>query len=566
MLENIYIKNVALIQEQQLDLTKGLNIISGESGSGKSMLIDSINFVLGNKTKKDFIRHLEDEAVVIATFFIQDESIIEQIKSFDIEILEDNLIQIKRTINSNNKTSIKINERTKTLSILRQVGSLLIDVHLQKDNYNILKNSSHIDYLDFVCGDELSSFKSQLSKLVHEYKTLTKNIDDLVSKEQEKQRRLDILNFELDELSDASLRLNEDDELEQRQKMLSNSEKISDNSNEIVSLLYNSNDEMPSTYDKITNAISLLEDIEDVSDTFKKAKDTLIDCQINVEEIAITLKDYSNDIGGDKEELQDIDERIALIIRLKKKYGSTISEILAYQNTISEEIYNLSNSEKLIAKMQKQQSTLSNECLKICSSITKIRKNYIKPICQNIENTLSQLGMEDAKFDIVITENDTFSENGIDGVSFYISTNKGQDLKPLEKIISGGEMSRIMIAIKNLISTNYNIETFIFDEIDTGVSGRTAQKVGEKLLDISKNHQILCITHLPQIAALGDSNILIYKQTIDDKTYTNIKNLDYDGKVQEITRLISGRDTNDSTIQYAKQMISMVRGNSTKTP
>lgn len=557
MLENLYIKNVALIKEQTIDLSEGLNIISGESGSGKSMFIDAINFVLGNKTKKDFIRHLEDEALVIATFFIESTDTLKQLKNFDIDILEDNQLQIKRTINSKNRSNIKINGRNVTLGILRQVGSFLVDIHLQKDNYNILKNSSHIDYLDFVCKDEIHSLKESLFEKVVAYKHLTKKIDDLVIKEQEKQRRLDLLNFELEELENASLEINEDEILFEKQKMLSNAEKISDNSNKIISLLYNSENDNLSAYDQITESINRLEEIEDVSEILKKAKDALTDAQINVEEIAITVRDYSNDIYSDKEELIDIDDRISLIIKLKKKYGKTIEEILQYKENISEEIYNLSNSEKIISKFKKQQDVIFEQCLNICSKITNIRKKYIKPICVKIQNTLYDLGMEDAKFDIRISKKDIFTENGIDNVSFYISTNKGQDLKPLEKIISGGEMSRIMIAIKNLISENYKVETFIFDEIDTGVSGRTAQKVGEKLLDISKNHQILCITHLPQIASLGNSNILIYKETIENETFTNIDNLDYDGKVSEITRLISGRDTNDNTIEYAREMIKM---------
>ncbi len=556
MLINLYIKNVALIKEQNIDLESGLNIISGESGSGKSMFIDAINFVLGDKTKKDFIRHGEEEALVYGTFFIENDETIELLKSFNIEVLDDNQVQIKRTINSKNRTVIKINERTVTLGTLKEISSFLVDVHLQKDNYNILKKSSHIDYLDLFCEDKLISIKDDLKIKVNEYKKVCDEINSLQKENQEKLRRLDILNFELEELDDANLVVGEDIELSEKQKLLSNAEKISDNSEEIVNFLYNSRDGY-SSYDQITSAIELLEEIEDVKDEFKKLKETLIDAQINVEEVALAIRDYSNDLGVSKEEMASIDERLALIIRLKKKYGKSIDEILVYRDEIENEAFKLTHSDKIIAKLQKQEETLRAECLDLCKQITKIRKSYIKPISKNIIETLVDLGMNDVAFDIKVTQCDEFTENGIDDVSFYISTNKGQDLKPLEKVVSGGEMSRIMIAIKKLITSNYKIETFIFDEIDTGVSGRTAQKVGEKLLEIAKNQQIVCITHLPQIASLGQNNILIFKETVKNETYTNIKTLDSDGKTDEIARLISGHSINDETLNYAKEMVKM---------
>ncbi len=559
MLENLYIKNVALIKEQSVDLTNGLNIVSGESGSGKSMFIDAINFVLGNKPKTDFIRHNEEEATVFATFYIENIDTINLIKSFDIEVEDDNLVQIKRSINTKNKSVIKINDRTVTSGTLKEVSNFLVDIHLQKDNYDILKKSSHIDYLDFVCKNELAPHKEILAERVAKFNDLKEQVESLQRNEQEKQRKLDIINYELEELENASLEVGEDIELIEKQKILANAEKISDNSFGIVSLLYNGEEDQ-SAYDKITSAISLLEEIEDVSENFKQLKENLVEAQINIEEISLSVKDYSDDIGGSKEELQEIDERLSLIFRLKKKYGNTIEEILEYQEQISNESYILSNSDKILAKLIKELDVVEKECVALCKEISKIRKSHIKPICASIEESLNDLGMMDSKFDIKLETKEQFNENGFDEVSFYISTNRGQDLKPLEKIVSGGEMSRIMIAIKNLISTNYQIETFIFDEIDTGVSGRTAQRVGEKLLDISKKHQIICITHLPQIASLGSNNVLIYKKIVDNETFTNIDVLDDNGKTNEIARLIGGKAINDDTLNYAKEMVKMAKG------
>ncbi len=556
MLENLYIKNVALIKEQSVDLTKGLNIVSGESGSGKSMFIDAISFVLGNKPKTDFIRHNEEEAVVYATFYVENSDTVDLIKSFDVEVEDDNLVQIKRSINTKNKSVIKINDRTVTIGTLKEVSNFLVDIHLQKDNYDILRKSSHIDYVDFVCKTEIESHKTILAEKVAKYNDLKEEVENLQSSEQEKQRKLDIINYELEELENANLEIGEDIELVEKHKILANAEKIANNSFGIVSLLYNGEEEL-SAYDKITSAISLLEEIEDVSESFKDLKESLVEAQINIEEISLSIKDYTDDIGGSKEELDEIDERLALIFRLKKKYGSTIEEILEYKEKISNESYILSNSDKILGKLKKELDSLEKECIELCKVISKIRKSYVKTICQSIEGSLNDLGMSDSKFDIKFETKEQFTENGFDEVSFYISTNRGQDLKPLEKIVSGGEMSRIMIAIKNLISTNYQIETFIFDEIDTGVSGRTAQRVGEKLLDISKKHQIICITHLPQIASLGNNNVLIYKKIVNNETFTNIDVLDENGKTTEIARLIGGKDINNDTLNYAKEMVKM---------
>ncbi len=560
MLENLYIKNVALIKEQNIDLSSGLNIVSGESGSGKSMFIDAINFILGNRPKTDFIRHEEDEAFVYATFYIENDETIKLIKNFDIDVLDDNLVQIKRSINIKNKSTIKINDRVVTLGTLKTVSNFLVDIHLQKDNYDILKRSSHIEYLDFVCQDALSVHKKTLSEKVLQYKQLSKKLENLIKDEQEKLRKLDILNFEFDELDNANLVVGEDIELLEQQKKLANAEKISDNSSNIVDLLYNS-DEGMSAYDKVTSAISLLEGIEDVSENIKILKNSLVECQINIEDISLAIRDYSSDIGVSKEELTEIDERLSLIFKLKKKYGKSIDEILDYKDEIESEIYILSNSDKIIAKLKAELDMLETECLEICKEITSIRKKEVKPVSKSLISTLRDLGMNDVNFDVKITEKDNFDETGKDDVSFYISTNKGQDLKPLEKIVSGGEMSRIMIAIKELISKNYQIETFIFDEIDTGVSGRTAQRVGEKLSEISVAHQIICITHLPQIASIGDSNILIFKKIINNKTFTNIERLDDDGKIAEIARLIGGKSINEQTIEYAKEMVNMAKNN-----
>lgn len=556
MLENLYIKNVALIKEEEIDLENGLNIISGESGAGKSMFIDSINFVLGNKPQKDFIRHGEHEAIVSATFFIENNDTIEVLKNLDILVLEDNQIQIKRSINSKNKNNIKINGKTSTLAILKEISKYLVDIHLQLDNHELLKKSKHIEYLDLVCTDELLPLKKELTIYNTKYKEIVKQIETLLKDEQEKQRRIDILEFQLEELEEANLTVDEDESLENRQKMLSNVEKITNNSEKIVQLLYNGNDN-DTAYDMITKAIDLLDEIKDVDTKLQTVLENLIEAQVSIEDISLTIRDYGDSVDGNPNELLEIEDRLSLIYRMKKKYGQTIEEILQYQDNISEELYTLNNSDKIIGNLKKEEEDLKEKCLSICSQITKIRLKNIPKVTKNIESSLIDLGMKDIKFDILCTKNDTFTNNGIDDVSFLISTNKGQDLKPLEKVVSGGEMSRIMIAIKALISNDYNIETFIFDEIDTGVSGRTAQKVGEKLREIGKQHQILCITHLPQIANMGSNNIIIYKETINQETITHIKTLNSEEKTKELARLIAGVEITDQTILAAKEMQTM---------
>lgn len=556
MLENLLIKNVALIKFTEIDLKEGLNIISGESGSGKSMFIDAISFVLGNKPQKDFIRYGEEEAVVSATFFIENKDTIDSLIDLDIEILEDNQVQVYRSINVKNKNVIKINGKVVTLGILKTVSKYLVDIHLQLDSHDLLKKSSHIDYLDLVCQKEILPLKKSLTEKNAIYKVTSEKIASLLKDEQEKTRRIEILDFQLNELEEASVKVGEDDSLFKRQKMLSNAKKITDMTDKIVKDLYNNDDEN-TAYDNVTVAIDALEDLIDMDSSLTSLLERLIEVQVSIEDISLSIRDYANGVEDMPKELLEIEDRLSLIFKLKKKYGATIEEILVYQNSISEELYTLKNSDKIVDKLKKEEATQKAECLEICSKMSKIRKSHVKEVTKQIENSLKDLGMKDAKFAINIVPNDMFTNNGFDDVSFIISTNKGQDLKPLEKVVSGGEMSRIMIAIKQLISKEYQIETFIFDEIDTGVSGRTAQKVGEKLREIANDHQILCITHLPQIAAIGEHNIVISKESKGNETITYIKSIDKDDKTKELARLIAGAHITDKTLLAAKEMQSM---------
>ncbi len=553
MLENIFIKNVALIKEVNLDLGEGLNIISGETGAGKSMFIDSINFMLGGKASKDFIRHGEESAEVNGTFYIENSIILDELVKREIEILEDNVMQIKRVVNLKNKSTIKINGKVVNIGVLKEIAPMLMDIHVQHEHQRLLSQSKHIEFLDILCGEEIVTKKNELSLLYKDFKDVEKKLDQLLLGEKEKNIKIDNLKFQLEELESADLQEDEETYLETRQKILSQSEKIRLNSEKIVAALYNNDDDY-SAYDQLTESISLLEVIVEADSEKNYMLESLIDIQSTFEDIAHELRSFTDNLELEPNELSIVEERLGVIFKLKKKYGNTVEEILAYYNKIKLEFEELDNSDFNIKKLEKEKKKLFDDCEKVCKDISTLRKNKTKYIINKIVETLKDLGMKDVKFDIKIEKKSVFTLSGYDEVSFLISTNKGQELKPLDKIASGGEMSRIMIAIKNLISDSYNIETFVFDEIDNGVSGRTAHKVGEKLANIGIKHQILCITHLPQIAAMADNHIMIYKETKNNETQTYINKLEEDGQVEELARLIGGAEITKSTIKAAQEM------------
>lgn len=554
MLEYLHIKNVALIDEQFINFSEGLNILTGETGAGKSMVIDSINFVLGEKVSKDFIRSGETNALVEVLFFLKEQKTLEAIKNLDVELDAYNSLLISREINKNGRTVCKINGRGTTMNIIKEISSILIDIHGQHQHQSLLNSSKHIVLLDQFCGDKLQILKNELYKEYREYKSIQDKIKQLTGDEKERQQKIDILQYQINEIETAKLKPNEEEDLLQQRKILAGAEKLNSNIKEIGILLNGDDSNYTGAVDQLNKIANLLKESSDIDLSLSELTALSQNITVQLEELAVDLRRYNKDIDSSPEQLFEVETRLDLIYNLKKKYGSNIQEILDFYNKIKNQLDFISNSEQELQKLDAGLKLQYNKISKLCEKITEIRKSKSVDIQTYIENTLTELEMKSAKFKIQITKKQEFNENGWDNIEFLISANAGEPLKPLAKIASGGEMSRVMLALKTVLADVDNIESLIFDEIDTGVSGRTAQKVAEKMAIISQNHQILCITHLPQIAAMADSHYLIEKIEQNNKTVTKIYDLDEQHSILELARLIGGATITNTTITAATEM------------
>ncbi|MCL2573213.1 MAG: DNA repair protein RecN [Defluviitaleaceae bacterium] len=545
--------NVALIEEAAIDFASGLNILSGETGAGKSILIDSINFVLGSRIPRDFIRSGAETATVEVFLTVAHDQLVEQISELGVEIGEDRALLIFRSLGVKGRSIIKINGKPITIGMLRDVAALLIDIHGQHEHQSLLNPQKHLHLLDRFCHDDLEPRKAQLARHISAYRALQKTIAT-VSGEDADEDRIEIYKFQIAEIAGANLIANEEEQLNSRRKLLSNAEKITYSSTQIAELLAGESGAL----DKLAQVMGLVETVASLEVEQTNFVDNLADSYALLEDISRHFTRYAEDLEHDPEELEKIETRLDQIYRLKQKYGRTsAAQILELYDDIERKLNAIENSQEELARLAIEKKALEKEIGRVCLEMSKIRKNAASALEVQIESILQQLGMESARFAIQISTRPEFGTNGFDRVEFMISANVGELPKPLSNIASGGEMSRVMLALKTALASYDTIETFIFDEIDTGISGRTAQQVAEKLSIIAKNHQILCITHLPQIAAMGDANFLIEKSQTDNRTFTYIHNLEGGGKVAEIARLIGGAVITETTEKAAREMINL---------
>lgn len=554
MLEYISIKNAALIEEAEINFKNGLNILSGETGSGKSMLIDSINFVLGERTGKDFIRKDTDMLRVEALFSMRGDFDTESFSEAGIEVGEDRTILMSRTLNKNGKTVSRINGTAVTLGMVKELSANLIDIHGQHQHQSLLNSAKHIILLDKFCGSELDSKKAELSEILREYKAVVKKYKGLITNKKDRLSRQEQLREDINEIKEANIKEGEEGKLENRLKLLSNAENIMELGSEAYELLYEGSDGDLSAYDKVSKASSLLMRLFQTDPEAEEMAKEAETAAAIIEDLSRELKRYTDRVEADPYELEANEKRLNVIYDIKKRFGPELSDIEEYLQKAEEECYNLENSENIVAELNKDKERLTGKITAVCGEITEIRRQKAQQIEARIEQQLKDLEMKDAVFKISIEPKKAVSSQGRDNVEFLIATNKGEGLKPLAKIASGGEMSRVMLALKTVLSDNDGIETFIFDEIDTGVSGRTAQKVAEKMAAIGSEHQILCITHLSQIASMGDSHFKIEKNVRDGRTVTEVKELERSESIDEIARLIGGVTITHSTMEAAEEM------------
>lgn len=535
MISTLHIKNIGIIDEILIDFSKGLNILTGETGAGKTLIIDALGIVSGGRFSKEMIRKGENHSFVEVSIYLPDNP-----KSIDNNII------ISREIFDNGRNTCKINGRLVTVNELKEFMKNIINIHGQNDNQNLLNKENHIKYLDKFLGKEFLNKKLEYTKLYNEYISINKELKENYGDEKEKQRKLDLLYYQLNEIKNANLKINEDEELEEQKNLIVNAEKISKSLNE-ADLQINEN-----ALNALSVAIKRLERIEDINVKYQKTLNSLKSNYYDLQEIAIDLSHYNSDSSFEESEREEIENRIDEINDLKRKYGNTIGEILNYKQEIEDEINKIENVEEKNKKLKSELDNIEIELEKLGKELHKDREEKGIVLAEKINKELTDLEMPNAKFQISIN-NVNFNKDGIDEVEFMITTNKGEDFKSLIKTASGGEMSRIMLAIKTVLSDIDEVPILIFDEIDTGISGKAGSAVGEKLKTISKKHQVIIVTHLASIAAKGNANYYIYKEVEENNTKTRIKNLNEQEVLEEIARIASGI-VSEISLQHAREL------------
>ncbi|MBQ3061880.1 MAG: DNA repair protein RecN [Lachnospiraceae bacterium] len=552
MLLNLHVKNLAIIDEVDVEFKEGLNILTGETGAGKSIIIGSINLALGAKLKGDIVRQGCDHALVQLVFSIND-SIKERLLDYDIAVDEDEVI-ITRKISSNGRSTCKINSQIVTVSALAEIASLLIDIHGQHDNQLLLNKKNHLDIVDDYGKEEISTYKEQVYAIHKEYKDVQRQLDELNVDEDKKNREISLCRYELDEINNAKLIHGEDEDIEAQYKKLSASTEIMEGLSLVSEIMEEGNNNVA---DGILRAIKSLGNVVKYDDNLEQLSNMLLDIQALISDFNGELSSYVDNVDSDPATFMEVEKRLDLINLLKSKYGKTIEDILKYGEECAKRLELLENQDQHILMLKSKQKELYKDMECKSDTLSSLRKKWADSLCDKIRESLKELNFLDVRFEPDFVRTLQISNNGYDDFQFLISTNPGQALAPLTKIASGGELSRVMLSIKSVMSDSEEVETQIFDEIDSGISGRTAQMVAEKLSVIGSNRQVICITHLAQIAAMADSHYLIEKSAKDGNTNTLIRPLKDEEIIDELARILGGAQITQATIDSAKEMKEM---------
>lgn len=549
MLSYLHVKNIALIDELEIDFNEGLNVLTGETGAGKSIIIGSIDSVLGQKIPKDFVRKDAEFALVELIFQVSSPKIIEQLREMDIEIEEELLIS--RKISSNGRSVFKINGEAVNLNDLKTITSLLIDLHSQHEHQSLLEKKNHVYLLDRYLGDLVSQELSKLKTFIKRYQSLKNEAKDFTLDENLRSREIAFLEYEINEIEQAQLVVSEDLVLEATFKKQSNMHTIQ----KVLSEIYQIAEESSySLSNQLSVALDKLNSIKLMDEAIDGLSEQLIQIDDLTRDFSRDLFHYADDLVVDAQLLEDIRIRIDLINTLKTKHGRTIEEILEVLDEKNKKLNQLNHFEERLKEIQQELRSIELDINNLCLEISKQRIKGAKELSQKIVIALHDLNLKNTSFEIKISEKSQFNQEGKDEVEFLISTNMGEDLKPLIQIASGGELSRVMLGIKSVLADCDEIDTLIFDEIDTGISGRTAQMVAEKMLYLSKIRQIICITHLPQIASMADHHYLIEKKVVDSHTITSMEKLTDQQIPNELARLIGGAKITEAVIASAQEM------------
>ena len=553
MLLNLHVKNLALIEEVDVDFEKGLIVLTGETGAGKSLILGSVNIALGNKASKDMIRKGTDYSLVELTFSVS-ENCAKQLKKYDIYMEEDNIVTVTRKISEGRSIS-KINGETVNIKTLKNVMSLLIDIHGQHDHQSLLYTKNHLDILDKFAKDSILELKEKIKEEYSKYTKLIKKLEEFNIDEGQKAREIEFAEYEVNEIESANLKPEEDVQVEEEFKKLSNSKEIVSALSEIYNAL--SYETAGGLGDIINKAVMDINSIKGMDEKISQFQTELYDIDNLCRELTSQIYDYNSGMDFNPEYVREVEERLDVINHLKLKYGNSIEEILRYKEEKEEYLEKLNNMTDEMESVKNQISELEGTLNNLCTKLSEQRKKAAKELEVLVKQALVDLNFIAVEFEIQITRKESIGENGFDNVEFMISTNPGESVKPLVKVASGGELSRIMLAIKSILATEDDIDTLIFDEIDTGISGQTAMKVAEKMAKISRNHQVICISHLSQIAAMADSHYLIKKTADENSTTTSIKKLTRQQSIEELVRINGGSGITEVGLIHATEMKDM---------
>lgn len=554
MIVELSIRNFAIIDDISITFNDGLTVLTGETGAGKSIIIDAVELLAGGRASVDFVRYGEAKAEIVGLFSIEDEDhpALNKFTTYGIDI-EDNMITLERTITSKGKSICRVNGKIVTLTILKEIGQTIINIHSQHDTIHLMDANTHIQLLDMYHFDKLAPTKTKYDVLFNELSVLRQKYEALNDGEQQIAHRIDLLQFQLKEIDAANLVENEDVTLTEERNQLHNYEKIHQATHDAYNAVYGDGKAL----ELVHIAQTALQNGSKYDPFIAEKLVEITNLYFTMEELSFELRNYTDGLQFDEGKLNMMEGRLNEINRLSKKYGDSVADILKYRKKIFAELDEIQHKDSRLEMLEKEMNEVRNKALKVAQKMHEIRKTTAKKLKTDIKIELANLYLENADFDVQFTENTVLNSNGIDNISFLLSTNLGEPLKEIRKVASGGELSRIMLALKNIFAKHDKIGTVIFDEIDTGVSGRVAEAIGEKMYEISQSTQVLCITHLPQVAAMSDQHLLISKREKSDRTTTLITDLTTKDKTAELAGMMTGTEITKSALEHAEQLLEL---------
>lgn len=551
MLTTLYIENIAVIEKTSIDFSQGLNVLTGETGAGKSIIIDSINAIMGQRTSKELVRTGAKTALVTAQFDDVNDTVKAKLKELGYDNEDDDTLILQRSISAAGKSTCKINARPASVTVLKEVAKNLINIHGQHESYELFSPDTHIDYIDSFgeLNSELDDYREKYKK----YKALKKQLNEANSDESARLHEIDLLTYQTTELFNADVQPDEIEQLENERIVLMNSEKIFTLLNDARELL-DGDERTAGGVESVESAMNYIQRAASLNDEYESISESITDVYYNLRDCIEAISDAADSVESDPQRLEEIDERLDLLNRLTRKYGCECNELPSFAGKMQTRLEELLSYDKNRDQLEADYKEAENNALVAAQKLSEIRKKTAKIFSERVREEMSFLNMPNVQI-VTQFENTDFYEKGTDKIEFLISANPGEPPRPVAKIASGGELSRMMLAIKTVLASTDDIDTLIFDEVDTGISGSAAQKVGMKLKEVSKSSQVLCVTHQAQLAALADAHYLISKQVEDGRTFTQVKLLDFDGRKHELARIIGGVSITDAALAHAESML-----------